>query len=373
MPKSCALPSRDGRSTDVVLGFDTLEEYVADSPFFGATVGRCAGRIGGVPGSGAVVAASGFVLDGSLHQLGGCDGGGGGILPGTNVHGGPRGLDKAVWTVVEVGREGGAAWATFRIDSPCGDQGFPGKLGVELSYRLAAGMARGGDHDLQPVELHLDYRARSSKATPVSLTNHSYWNLAGHDAVTADGAGAGLKGQTLRLAPLRGWLQDDGSGSGVFTGTIGDCSGIHDWASADVELGRRLQEVATAQPLWPHGDAYVLAASAMRGFDADTRAATRHLHLAATVRDPASGRTMQVHSSEPVVQTYFSTLLDCKRGKEGKAYGAHSGLCLEMQRFANAVNVPSFPSNVLQPGEEYRQLTVHTFSVIDKDASASST
>jgi aldose 1-epimerase len=380
------VPGRGGAVDDVVLGFDSLQEYLSDAnPFFGATVGRCAGRIGGVAGGGGggggggadgARGSSSFALGGAICTLRGSDGGGGGISPSTNLHGGPRGFDKAVWRVAEMGREGEAVWVTLRHDSPDGDQGFPGALGVELSFRLRAvgagggvvgggagaeaagsGSGGGGQAAAAAVELHLEYKARSSKATPVSLTNHSYWNLAGH------GAAAGVGAHTVRMAPLRGWLQDDGSGSGVFTGAIGAAAGVHDWASADVALAPRLRDTAAQQPLWPHGDAYMLATADAPGFNPDQRAAARRLHPAVVVRDRASGRTMSVCSSEPVLQTYWSTLLDGVRGKGGRAYGRHGGLCLEMQRFANAVNVPAFPSCVVRPGTEYRQLTVHTFYV----------
>lgn len=373
------VPGRSGAVDDVVLGFDSLPEYLSDAnPFFGATVGRCAGRIGGGGGGGGADGARGsssFALGDTLCTLRGSDGGGGGISPSTNLHGGPRGFDKAVWRVAEMGREGEAVWVTLRHNSPDGDQGFPGALGVELSYRLRAVGAvgalvgaeaarSGGSRTSQAaaaaaVELHMEYKARCSKATPVSLTNHSYWNLAGHGAA----AGVGIGAHTVRMAPLRGWLQDDGSGSGVFTGAIGAAAGVHDWASADVALAPRLRDTEAQQPLWPHGDAYMLAAADAPGFHPDQRARARRLHPAAVVRDRASGRTMSVCSSEPVLQTYWSTLLDGVRGKGGRAYGRHGGLCLEMQRFANAVNVPAFPSSVVRPGTEYRQLTVHTFTV----------
>jgi len=313
------VPDRDGRLGDVVLGFDAPEAYAGDHPFFGATVGRYANRI----------AAGRFTLDGVDHQLACND-------PPNHLHGGPAGLHHQVWrAALGPGAEGPSI--TLTLESPDGAEGYPGALSVAVTYTLT-------DRDV----LRIDYAATTTRATIVNLTNHSYFNLVG--------AGYVLH-HTLELFATR-FLPIDPTGIPLH--------GPRDVAETPMDftrpcaLGARLGD----------DDAQLRAG---RGYDhcwvLDNPSGT--LRLAARLADPASGRVMELHTTEPGVQCYAGNRLDGGLvGKGGRRYPRHGGLCLEAQRFPDTPNRPDFPSAVLRPGERYRQTTEHRFGIDRRDRQA---
>jgi len=206
-------------------------------------------------------------------------------------------------------------------------------------------------------QLRIIYTASSTAATPVSLTNHAYFNLsAGADATVFD--------HTLQLA-CDAFAPDDGSGDGLPTGNFVSVEGtLRDLRRAGKRLAQVIEDQARLSPHWPHGEEFVVTAN--RGLDCNAVAAAceRALPpLAAILLHPPSGRCMRLHTSEPALQTYYSTLLSDTghKMKNGRAYSAHAGICLEAQRHANA-EAASAPTRLLQKGEIYRQVTTLVFS-----------
>ena len=302
------VPDRAGRPANVTLYLDTLKDYLAGHPMFGAVVGRYANRIGGAR----------FTLDGAEYRLA--------ANSGKNcIHGGRRGFDKAVWKAEPVAG-GGFAGLRLSHTSPDGDEGFPGTLTATVTYTLTSAN-----------ELKMEYTARTDKPTVVNLTNHAYWNLAG--------AGAGdVLGHRLMVAAGEYLPADDAL---IPTGEYKSVEGTPlDFRKTETVGARVAQLPATAG----YDHCYVLA-----------REGPSELRLAARVSEPTSGRVMEVWTTYPGVQLYTANKLNLKAGD--KAYGPHSGLCLETQYFPDSPNKPQFPSAVLRPGEVYRHLTVHKFSV----------
>lgn len=281
------------------------------------------------------------------YKLTGCDGAIGKLRPSTNLHGGPQGFDKQEWSVIA--RD--ASSVTLVYVSPDGDQGFPGELTSNLTYSL-------NGHG----ELSLYYEASTTKPTPVSLTNHAYFNLSA-------GMESTIRDHTLQLN-CPAYNPDDGSGDGVPTGERRAVRGTCRDLSSPVLLGRVVDSQAADTPHWPHGEQFVVGVSEGANPNevayAGKSCPSKDLPCIGTLSHSISGRVMTIFSSEPVCQTYYSTLLgglDSSRCKHGAEYGKHGAICLEMQRYANAVNVDAFPSNILYPGQTYRQLTVYKFSV----------
>ncbi len=309
-------PDRDGHLADVVLGLNRVEDYVADSPYFGAIVGRVANRIGGAR----------FTLDGQTYAFTAnrtvAD------VP-CLLHGGARGFDKVLWIAECMLREGQPA-LRLRYTSPAGDQGFPGKLEVEVIYSLTAD--RG---------LRIDYRATTDAATPVNLTNHSYFNLAGEGAPTA--MDHELTIMAHRFTPVLSSLVPTGE-LALVAGTPLDFRIPH-------RIGERIEE--------PH-DQLKLGSGYDHNFVLDSAGGS--LALAAVLRDPASGRVLEVLTTEPGVQFYSANFLNGRHiGKSGHAYLRRSAVCLETQHFPDAVNHPNFPDTILRPGETYQSTTVFRF------------
>jgi aldose 1-epimerase len=307
------VPDRDGRFADVVLGFDDLERYLEGHPYFGATTGRVANRI----------ASGKFTLDGKEYTLAINN-------PPNHLHGGAAGLDARLWKAEDVtAAEGPAVKFTYR--SPDGEEGYPGNLDIAVTYTLTdAG------------ELRIDYLATTDRATPVNLTHHSYFNLAG--------AGAGtVLDHELTIAASRYTPVD---ATGIPTGAILAVAGTPMDFTRPVAIGVRIGELAGNPGGYDHN--YVLD----RGEGAPA------LVRAARVVEPRSGRVLELSTTEPGLQLYTGNYLDGKLlGKGGKLYRKHYGLCLEAQHFPDSVNHPNFPSIILRPGETYRQTTVHRFSV----------
>ena len=314
-------PDRRGRLADVTLGFDTLAEYVSDSPYFGCIVGRCANRIAG--GS--------FNLDGNVHRLATNNAPGGRPC---HLHGGRRGFDKAVWRAgpfAAAGEEG----LRLRHRSPDGDEGYPGTLDITVTYTLS------GDNALR-----IDYEAVTDRATPVNLTNHAYFNLAG--------AGEGdVLGHELTLAASRYTPVDAGL---IPTGRLAPVAGTPLDFTAPHVLGARIDTAFEQLQLaagYDHN--FVLPAPANPGA----------LVAAATVLDPVSGRRLRVATTEPGVQLYTGNFLAGRlRGKEGRLYPHRGGFCLETQHFPDSPNQPGFPSVILRPGRTLRSTTVYRFDAI---------
>lgn len=302
------IPDRSGTPGDVVLGFDKLPGYLGNHPWFGATVGRVANRI----------AKGKFSLDGKEYSLEINN-------PPNNLHSGAKGLSRTVWKAEPL-HERHAAAVRFTGVSPDGDGGFPGNLSVTLVYRLT------DDNELQ-----LEYTARTDKATPVNLTNHSYFNL---------GGGKDILDAILYL-PAEHYTPVDATL--IPTGEIEPVKGTPLDFTTPAAIGSRIAEMKGEPGGYDHN--YVLSREAGK------------LKLAARVLDPASGRQMEVWTTEPGIQFYSGNFLDGTiTGKRGVVYRKHSGFCLETQHFPDSVNHPGFPSVILRPGEVYRTETIYRFS-----------
>jgi aldose 1-epimerase len=309
------VPDRDGRSADVVLGHDTLEGYVEHSPYFGAIIGRYGNRIAG----------GRFTLDGRQYQLARNDGE-------QHLHGGARGFDKALWSMATFEREHDAG-VTFALTSPDGDEGYPGRLQAQVTYTLTAQR-----------ELVVDYLATTDHATIVNLTQHSYFDLS---AGESDVLSHELTIDAGRFTPVDATL--------IPTGELAPVAGTPFDFRSPAPIGARI-DVPHAQLRFAGGYDH--------NFVLERPPSSRALAHAARVREPGSGRVLDVHTTEPGLQFYSGNFLDGTiRGKHGRVYGHRSGLCLETQHFPDSPNKPQFPTVVLRPGEELRSRTVFTFSV----------
>ena len=312
---SIRVPGRDGRIGNVALGLASLREYETKSPYFGAITGRFANRI----------AAGKFTLDGVTHQLD--------INNGPNsLHGGLKGFDKQVWAAKEL--EGGST-LELSYHSPDGDQNFPGALDVKVVYTLTGAN-----------ELLIDYSATTDKPTIINLTNHSYFNLKGEGE--GDICEHVLMLNAGRYTPVNAAL--------IPTGEVAPVAGTpFDFRQPKpVAPGIRSDhpQIALAKG-YDHN--WVLD----RASDDDTS-----LILAARVQEPASGRVLEVLTTEPAIQFYAGNFLDASiYGPSGRAYRQGDGFCLETQHYPDSPNHPAFPSTVLRPGETYRTKTVFRFTL----------
>jgi aldose 1-epimerase len=311
---SLKVPDRNGRMADIVLGFDTFDEYSKTKRYYGATVGRFANRI----------AMGKFTLDGVDYTLARNNGE-------NSLHGGIHGFHKAVWKGREVSSTPPAVEFTYL--SRDGEEGYPGNLTATVKYTLT-----------EDNELRIDYAARTDKDTVINLTNHSFFNLAGQglgdvldDVVTIDAD---------RFTPV-----DAGQ---IPTGELRAVEGTPFDFRKPMAVGARIsEEDAQFKPGKGYDHNYVLNHAAGK------------LSFAARVAEPRSGRVMEVFTTEPGVQFYSANTLDgSDRGKGGNRYGPHSGLCLETQHFPDSPNRPEFPSTVLRPGAEFRATTVFRFSTV---------
>jgi galactose mutarotase-like enzyme len=306
---------RAGRLDDIVLGYDSLPGYLASSPYFGAIVGRYANRIAGGQ----------FALDGATYHLA--------INNGPNsLHGGVRGFDKVVWTGEPFQGDSGVG-VTLRYTSRDGEEGYPGALTTRVTYTLTP-------RD----ELMVDYEATTDKATPVNLSQHSYWNL--HGAARRDITDHVLTLHAAAFTPVDSTL--------IPTGAIAPVAGTpFDFRTA-TPIGARIE-----QP-----DVQLRYG---RGYDHNwvlDRGGRAGLLPAARLEDPQSGRTLDISTTEPGIQFYSGNFLDGTiTGKGGRVYIHRSGLCLETQHFPDSPNHASFPSTILRPGETYRSRTVYAFGV----------
>ena len=313
---SIKVPDRRGQLDDIVTGFDTVEGYVSRSRFFGAVAGRYANRIGNAR----------FTLDGKTYELAANNGK-------NHLHGGRRGFDKMVWKGSSVKRDGNVG-VTLTHVSPDGDEGYPGTLNVSVTYTLTP-----------KDELILDYAATTDKATPINLTNHSYFNLAG------DGRGDILQ-HLLTIDADRYTPTDE---TQIPTGEIASVEGTPFDFRKPTPIGARI-------------DADHEQIRRGKGYDHNfvlNEPRTRNVapHHAARLVDPSSGRTMDVATTEPGMQLYTGNNLDGTVGKSGHVYGRRTAVCFETQHFPDSPNHANFPSSILRPGEQFRSRTVFTFGV----------
>jgi aldose 1-epimerase len=309
---SIRVPDRAGAMADVVLGFDTLDGYLKDPPYFGAIVGRYGNRI----------AKGQFTLDGRTYKLATNNG------P-NHLHGGLKGFDKMVWTARVVESPDGVGMALTRL-SPDGEEGYPGNLNATITYTLT-------DRN----EFIVRYQATTDKATPVNLTQHTYFNLA---------AGGDILGHELtinadRYTPVDATL--------IPTGELAPVQGTPFDFRRRTAIGARIKQ---DDPQLKNGNGYdhnwVLTRSGAG------------LQLAARVVEPKTGRTLEVTTTEPGVQFYSGNFLDGTiKGKGGAVYNPRNGLCLETQHFPDSPNHPNFPTTILKPGDTYSSQTVFAFGV----------
>jgi len=319
---SLEAPDRNGKLADVVLGYETLDGYVRNNPYFGAIVGRYANRI----------ANGEFTLDGTKYSLAKNNGE-------NHLHGGIKGFDKVVWTA-EPFKEEDAAGLKLTYLSKDGEEGYPGNLACTVTYTLT------NDNGLK-----ISFDAQTDKATVVNLSHHSYFNLAGQ----GDG---NILGHRLMINADRFTPVDAGL---IPTGELRSVKGTPMDFTQPFAIGARIDE---DDEQLKYGGGYdhnwVLnktpAASLLRSKTAGA--------LAVRVYEPTSGRVMEVYTTEPGVQFYAGNFLDGSiTGKDNKIYKHRYGFCLEPQHFPDSPNKPNFPSVVLRPGQRYTHITVYKFSV----------
>lgn len=310
--QSFETPDRQGAMRDILLGHDTPEGWAAPGPFFGVIVGRYGNRI----------AAGRFALDGKVYSLAKNNG------P-NHLHGGNKGFDKAVWTPAVLAAADGQS-VRFEHVSPDGDEGYPGTLRATVTYTLT-----------DANELRIHYVATTDKATVVNLTNHAYFNL---------GSSADILGHELWLDADRFTPVDAGL---IPTGELRPVDGTPFDFRTPTVIGARIDQ---ADEQLKRGNGY--------DHNFVLNHAAGQLAVAARVSDPASGRQLEVRTTEPGVQFYTGNFLDGSViGKGGVRYGRRAGFCLETQHFPDSPNHPSFPSTLLRPGQTYDTTTVFAVSV----------
>jgi aldose 1-epimerase len=310
---SLKTPDRKGKFTDVVLGFDNFDGYLGNEPYFGALIGRYGNRI----------AKGRFTLDGHEYHLAQNDNA-------NSLHGGLKGFDKRVWNAKEISSKDLAALQLSYV-SQDGEEGYPGKLSVTVTYSLTPSN-----------EFKIDYAATTDKDTVLNLTNHSYFNLAGQ------GQGDILAHKVMieadRFTPVDSTL--------IPTGELISVAGTPlDFRKA-TPIGSRIDQ-ADDQLKFGKGYDHNFVLKRQNGT----------LTLAARVMEPSSGRVMEVLTTEPGLQFYTGNFLDgTLHGKAGKVYGRRSAFCMETQHFPDSPNHPKFPSTELKPGQRFQSTTVYRFS-----------
>lgn len=310
---SLVVPDRNGKPADVILGYDTLEDYVAGNYYFGCIVGRYANRI----------ARGKFWLNGTEYRLAINDGD-------NHLHGGRGGFDKVVWRA-QAFEDSGDIGVRLSYLSPDGEEGYPGNLVCIVIYSLSAAN-----------ELRIDYHATTDKPSIVNLTNHAYFNLAG--------AGSGqILGHELLICADRFTPVDS---SQIPTGELKSVAGTPFDFNRPTAIGARIH----------HDDAQLIFG---KGYDHNwvLRRDSAGLSLAASAYERRSGRRLEVYTTQPGLQFYSGNFLDNRiAAKAGQIYNHRGGFCLETQHFPDSPNQPAFPSVVHQPGSPYEHTTIYKFA-----------
>jgi aldose 1-epimerase len=305
------VPDKDGKLGDVVLGFDNIKQYETDSPYFGTIAGRVANRI----------AKGTYVVDGVTYHAA--------INNGVNsLHGGLKGFDKRIWTMGPVKNGPDGESVEFTLVDPDGTEGYPGTLKVSVTYTLTDANA-----------LRIEYTATTDKATPINLTNHTYWNL------KDDGASV-IDGHVLKLEADFYTPVDD---TQIPTGEIAPVKGTPIDFTTPKPMGKDIEAMGGDPAGYDHN-------LVLRNHDGS-------LNKALEVYEPTTGRVMEMWTTEPGVQFYSGNFLTGKfAGKDGIVYGKHHAFAFEAQHFPDSVNHPKFPNTILRPGETYHQVTEYRFS-----------
>ncbi|XP_043236398.1 galactose mutarotase-like [Amphibalanus amphitrite] len=309
---SLLVPDEDGKMDDVTLGFDTLSEYQQQDSYIGATIGRVASRIAG----------NQFQLDNATYKLAGNSGG-------SHLHGGIRGFDKRLWST-DVGKDS----VTFSYLSPHGEEGYPGDVMAQVTYRLVRheGLAA----------LSLQYRGLAGAATPLSMTNHAYFNLAGHES-----GEKGLLQHDITIRADKKLVLEGGLANGQMVNASGAPGGGWPQGALPDVMAANGGEI---------DDVFVLPTDG--GLDMKT---------AATLTHAGSGRRLTVFTDQPALVVYTANHLPAAPGglpgRGGARYQRHGSIALETSAFPNAVNVPSFPSVTLRPGNVYEHRCVYQFGI----------
>ncbi|KAM3363852.1 galactose mutarotase [Capsicum galapagoense] len=305
---SVFLPDKHGEVDDVVLGYDTIEEYQNDTTSFGALLGRVANRIGGAQ----------FTLNGTVYKLVANDG------PNT-LHAGVKGFSRVVWNVSKYNQEGSYRHITLTYHSADGEEGFPGDLLVSVTYALK-----------DPYKLTVLMTAKAlNKATPVNLAQHSYWNLGGHNS--GDILSNVVQIFASHITPVDKYL--------IPTGEISPVKNTPYDFRKPRRVGSQIKELQSGYDI---------------NYALDSAEKMKHV---AIVHDEKSGRVMEVEASAPGVQFYTANSL-IQKGKGGYVYQPHAALCFETQGFPDAVNHPNFPSTIVTPGKVYVHKLMYTFSIM---------
>lgn len=304
---SWVAPDKNGKKSSIVLGFDSLSGYLAKPPYFGALIGRYGNRIGkGI-----------FKIDTATYKLATNNGE-------NHLHGGNKGFDKVVWDATPAADS--STSLTLNYLSKDGEEGYPGNLKVTVVYTLT-------DDD----ELQIEYSAETDKATPVNLTNHSYFNLTGDVSNT-------ILDHSLQINADKYTPVDKGL---IPTGELKDVKGTPFDFLQPHKIGER---IASVEGGYDHN--FVLN---KKGTDLD---------LVATLTDSVSGRKLEVYTQEPGLQFYSGNFLDGTfKTSDGKPINVHTALCLETQHFPDSPNKPGFPSTIVKPGEKYHTITKYKLSV----------
>jgi len=299
------VPDKNGKMGDIVLGYDSLKDYIAGSPYFGAIVGRYANRI----------AKGKFTLNGKGYTLA--------VNNGKNsLHGGLKGFDKVVWDAAEKSDTTSVSLVLTYL-SPDGEEGYPGNLKVQVTYTL------GNDNVLTLVA-----EAETDKTTPLNIANHTYFNLSEADT--------SILGHMLTLSAGRFTQVNDEL---IPTGKLPAVKGTAMDFTSPHAIGERIAAVAGG---YDHN--YVL------------NKPSGALAVAALLVDPRTGRHVEVSTTQPGIQFYSGNFLDgTLHGKGNKVYQKHWGLCLETQHFPDSPNQPAFPNTILHPGEKFAEKTVFRF------------
>jgi len=312
---SLKVPDRDGKTADIVLGYDDVKGYEQDKAYLGATIGRYGNRIAGAQ----------FTLGGTVFHLSKNDG------PNA-LHGGARGFHKRLWTAADRSTAE-AQVLELKYTSQDGEEGFPGKLETTVTYTLPAN----GN------ELRIEYFAKADKETVVNLTNHSYFNLSGDPRQEI--TGHDLELNASRFTPVNAVL--------IPTGELRSVEGTPFDFRKPTAIGAR---IGAADEQLKFG----------RGYDHNwvlDRTGDGGVQAAARVTEAKSGRVLEVLTTEPGIQFYSGNFLDGTiRGKDGQAYAHRTGLCLETQHFPDSPNHANFPSTVLKPGQTYHSETIFRFT-----------